>query len=102
MPNLPKTISRKQAIHLINSIKDGSIFTVEFIKRTTGEHRIMNCRKGVTKHLAGGELAFDPKKKALIGVFDMQKRQYRFISTESILSLHADGEKYEVSDSSID
>ena len=92
------TISRKQAVRMINSIKDGSIFTVEFIKRTTGERRIMNCRKGVTKHLTGGELAFDPKKKALIGVFDMQKRQYRFISTESILTLNADGEQYKVTD----
>jgi len=31
----------------------GKFFSVEFVKRTTGEVRKMNCRTGVTKGVTG-------------------------------------------------
>jgi molybdenum cofactor biosynthesis enzyme len=72
------------------------IFTVQFIKRTNNELRTMNCRLDVTKHLKGGEPAYDPKQHHLIWVYDMQKKAYRSISIEGIRSVTMNGEKHEV------
>lgn len=74
----------------------GEIFTVEFVKRSTGEVRKMNARLGVTKHLKGGDLKYDPKEHALITVFDMQKKGYRSIATEGITKLTLGGETHDV------
>jgi len=76
--------------------EDGVIFSVTFIKRTTGELRRMNCRRGVKKYLAGGELGYNAKAKALLPVFDLQKGEYRMISCESIQELVFRGETYRV------
>jgi hypothetical protein len=79
-----KKVTLTEAVDMINGIKNGEIFSVEFVKRTNGEIRLMNCRKGVTKYLAGGELKFDPTEKKLIPVFDVQKGEYRSISADAI------------------
>jgi hypothetical protein len=67
-------------------------FTVQFIKRTTGELRKMRCRKGVKKYLKGGPPAYDFKEKNLIPVFDLDKEEYRSIPLENVVELHANGE----------
>jgi hypothetical protein len=69
----------------------GRIFSVEFLKRDN-TLRKMICRTGVTKHLKGGELAYDPIEKGLLGVFDMQKQEYRMINLRTIqrISLEID------------
>ena len=85
----------EDAIALIEN-SNGKIITVDFIKRTTGELRTMNCRLGVRKHLKGGELAYDPKEKGLITVFDMQKAGYRSIATESIQRITIGGETHQI------
>lgn len=64
-------------------IKDGKIFSVEFIKKD-GSTRIMNARYGVTKHLRGGSLAYDASSKNLIPVFDFSKKEYRMINVSTI------------------
>ena len=87
-------ISRTQAQEIIKEISNGLIFTVTFLKRTNGEIRQLNCRKGVKKNLTGQGLAFNPAHKGLVGVFDMQKQDYRFISLESILSLSVQGQRF--------
>ncbi len=77
--------------------KSGRIFTVTFIKRGNGERRVMNARFGVTKHLKGGELKYNPKEHRLIGCFDVTPgKGYRMIATESILELKLDGKTYVV------
>ena len=108
-----QNISIAEAVEIINSIPNGRVFTVEFIKRTTGELRKMNCRKGVRKGVNGRGRNFDPKSKGLIGVFDMKIAQrverlrmlgvdvtgddgHRFISIEGIRSIKANGEEYSV------
>lgn len=70
---------------------NGKIFTVQFYKRTTGELRTMNCRLGVHKDLKGEGLKFDPAKKNLIVVYDMQAKDYRSINLDSILSIKMNG-----------
>lgn len=72
----------------------GQIFTVEFVKRTTGELRTMNCRTGVKKHLAGGEAAYDARSKGLLFVYDLDKAGYRSVNLEDLKSLRMGSESY--------
>ena len=87
-------ITRARAAAMVADYKGGKIFTVTFVKRGDGQTRVMNCRKGVKKHSRGGGLRFDPKKKALVSVFDMQIEQYRMISLENIKKVVMGGKTY--------
>lgn len=78
----------------IEKVRSGRVFTLEFIKRTNGDRRVMNCRLGVKAHVKGVGRTFDPKTKDLLGVFDMQKQAYRFINLRDPLILRMDGKKY--------
>jgi hypothetical protein len=83
----------------VKSSGSSEFFTVEFIKRTTGELRVMNCRFGVTKHLKGGELSFDPVEKGLLIVYEVPVGAptgggYRSIPMESIQRLTLRGKTY--------
>jgi len=80
----------------------GIIFTVKFIKRTTGEERVMNCRRGVSKGVKGVGLGFDPDEKGLLVVWDMQKLEegatekgaFRMINLEDLRELKMQGKRY--------
>ncbi len=80
--------------NLQNLVADGGIFHVEFIKRTTGELRKMQCRLGVKKHLKGGSKAYDSSAKNLLTVFDMQAKAYRSIPLEAIQRLTVGGQTF--------
>lgn len=83
--------NRKNLKGLVSS---GSIFNVEFIKRTTGELRSMTCRRGVTKGLKGGQKSFSDKSKDLLTVWDMQAKGYRSIPVDAIQSLKVNGQTF--------
>lgn len=68
-------------------LNDGHIFSVRFVKRTNGEVRHMLCQTGVTKHLKGGDKAYDASSKGLLSVYDVQKGGYRSIPLESIIQV---------------
>lgn len=69
-----KTLSKKINWDQINeSASRGQFFKVKFIKRTTGEERVMICRTRVKKHLAGTGLRYSPKGKNLLSVWDVEK-----------------------------
>lgn len=87
-------MTRNQAVERIYS-SGGRIFSVEFIKRTTGETRVMICRLGVRSHLKGGAKAYEPSARDLIGVFDMQRNAYRSINVNGITRLKIDGEDWQ-------
>jgi hypothetical protein len=89
-------ITKQQAKEMVENHNSEQIFTVVFIKRSTGELRKMNCRKGVTKYLTGGEIKYNPKDKNLIVVFDMQKKAYRMIALENIRTINMNNSQYEV------
>lgn len=73
---------------------NGSEFgTVTFVKRSTGEVRVMNYRLGVTKHLKGGNQGYDPKQHNLITVYDMTQRGYRSIPIDGVISITKGKEK---------
>lgn len=87
----------------IEKTEGGKIFTVEFYKRGNGELRKMNCRRGVQKGVKGVGLAFDPKEKNLLVVYDMQKINegsdekgaFRMINLSDLKSLKMDGASYD-------
>ena len=99
-------ISREDAKVLIAGTRaKGTVFGVEFIKRTTGEIRRMNCRIDVKKYTVGGELPYSPAEYNLIPVWDVNlgkngggKEGYRMINAEGITKLTVGGESYEVGD----
>jgi len=76
--------------------RNGQIFQVTFIKRTTGERRRMVCRLGVRAHLKGGALNYDPSALNLLPVFDMQAQEYRSIPLDAVQSARIAGITYEV------
>ena len=75
---------------------EGRIFSVKFVKRTTGEVREMVARTGVKAHLKGGDAAYSFSAKSLLSVYDLQKKAYRSIALDAIVSLKSGGEEYEV------
>lgn len=102
-------ISKMEAKQILDNYPaDGTIFTVSFIKRGDGSLRKMNCRKGVQKGVTGVGMAYDPKKKNLVPVYDVQKakelkadgetdkKAFRMISIEGIVSMKIKGVSYVV------
>lgn len=87
-------ITRENAVKLIQQT-NGQIFSATFTKKN-GELRQMNCRLGVTKHLKGGELAYEPAEYDLIPVFDVQKKAYRSISINTLTNVTIEGVGYDV------
>ena len=77
-----KQINRDTAKRYIYKT-NGKIFSAVFRKKD-GEKRLMVCRRGVAKHVKGVGLKFKPEKHALVGVFDMLKKAYRFINLETL------------------
>lgn len=68
----------------------GRFFSVAFIKRN-GEHRKMICRKGVSRHLRGGKLSYDPEDYRLMVVWDTVKRDYCMIPTDASRVIRVQG-----------
>ena len=89
-----KVINKFEAVDMMRDT-NGRVFSVAFTKKD-GSIRHMNCRTGVKKHLAGGELKFDARAKGLFSVYDMQSKGYRFINLNTIHGLQIDGEFYTV------
>jgi hypothetical protein len=94
-----KKISRQEAVKLIETAKEsGKFFGVEFIKRTDGTLRAMQCRGNVKKHLKGGELAFNPKERGLVVVWDAtvedNTKAYRMINLDALKRVSVAGQEY--------
>ena len=81
---------QESAIDVIRKSK-GKFITVEFIKRTTGEVRRMNCRTGVTKGVTGIGKPFNDSDKGLVTVWDAKISQFRSIPLENIIKVTSKG-----------
>lgn len=88
------TITKNIAKHLIYKTS-GKIFNAIFVKKN-GELREMTCRLGVTKHLKGGERAYNPSDYDLVCVFDMQAEGYRSINLNTLQTLTIGGNQYSI------
>ena len=84
--------------HFIKSFleeaSDGKAFTVEFVKKN-GEVRVMNARLGVKKGLTGRGMKYNPVKRGLLPVYDMQKQARRMINFDTIMSYTIHGRRVE-------
>jgi len=69
------------------------IFTVTFIKKD-GTVRVLNGRRKVTKHLRGGELAYDPIERGLIPVYDLKSEGYRMINSQTVTEIKSEKQVY--------
>jgi len=78
------------ALGVIRNTK-GKFFSVEFVKRTTGEVRRMNCRTGVTIGVTGVGKAFNDVDKGLVTVWDAQISQFRSIPLANIIKITSQG-----------
>jgi len=87
-------ISRDDVLQIIKSTR-GKFFSAIFIKKD-GTLRTMNCRLGVKKYLKGGSLSFNPSKRGLVVVCDMQKKSYRMININTIQYLKIGRKEYHV------
>lgn len=83
-------LKRNEVMDFVKGLKD-KIFSVVFIKRTTGEIREMTCRQGVTKYLAGGKRSYEFEDRLLLPIFDMTKKDYRCIPIEGIKGIKVNG-----------
>jgi hypothetical protein len=68
----------------------GRVFSVDFIKRSTGEVRTITCRQGVHKYLKGVGATYNSGQRGLLRVVDMaliargDTSPYRSIPIEGI------------------
>ncbi len=76
---------------LINTLAPKSnFFTVTFIKADKTE-RVMNCQRGVTKHLRNGKSTIAGKEH-LISVYDTKAKGYRCFNALTVTQIKAGGE----------
>ena len=88
------SMNRKTAEGLIDKMKNGRIFSVQFVKKD-GTVRDMICRKGVRKGVKGTGAGYgEGSIKPLRTVFDMRKNGFRTIPTDRILRLKVGGKTH--------
>jgi hypothetical protein len=91
------SIRRKDISTFLKNIAKDKIFHVEFIKKTDGSIRNMNCRLGVTKFVKGVRSnEVSDKENGLLTVWDTQKKDYRRINIEGVLYLKVNGKYWTV------
>ncbi len=86
------TEKAQRVLDLINST-NGKIFACEFVKKDK-TLRHMVCRTGVRKGVNGRGMSYDPIKKGLKPIYDMQKKDWRMINLETTFALKISGEKH--------
>lgn len=100
-----KTISRLAAKELITGLKNGTIYSVTFIKKD-GSVRLLNSVKGTSKGVKGVGLKFDAEEKNLIPVYDIQLRRagtpedkcWRMVNVSTLLEVKVSNEAFTVVD----
>ena len=71
------------------------IFGAIFLKLDGTERKII-ARLDVKKHLKGGQLKYNPSDFNYIIAYDMNKKGYRTININTLLSLSIDNKKFSV------
>jgi len=97
-------ITRQQAKSMIDSLTNGTIYSVTFVKKD-GSIRLMNSIKGTKKGVKGTGLKFDPEEKGLIPVYDIQlakkdpanpNKAWRSVNIETLKEVCINKERFEV------
>lgn len=85
----------KTELKQLREMVGSKIFSVVFTKKD-GTLREMVCRLGVTKHLKGGELGYNPEDYNYLTVFDMQKQEYRTLNVNTLKQIKFEGITYSI------
>ncbi len=80
---------------LLKETSNKKVFSVTFVKRTTGELRKMNAMRGVMKGVKGVGHSFNPSEKGLLCVYDMKKKDFRFVNLNDVISFKANRKSFE-------
>jgi len=72
---------------LIESLNDGKIFHVRFLKRSDHSERDMLARRGVVKRIVGTGQPYDAQARGLLTVWDIDNQAYRNVPLDSIVFL---------------
>ncbi len=83
-----------KVLDIINKSK-GKIFSAVFLKKD-GTIRRMNCRLNVKKGVNGKGMSYDPIKRGLLPVYDMDKKGFRMININTLISFKVNGKNYNV------
>ena len=89
-----KVITRDQVAENLTSLKNGTIYSVTFIKKD-GSVRMINSVKGTSKGVYGEGLRYDAKGRGLIPVYDLQLKSqgtddnkcWRMVNTETVTKI---------------
>lgn len=82
-------MNTKQAIEIIKSKR---FFSAEFIKKD-GSVRYITGQYGVMKHLKPNAKpqAYKPSERGYLTIWDLQKKEYRLLNTQTIVKLNGIG-----------
>ena len=72
----------------------GLIFSVTFIKKTTGEERKMTARLNVKKDVKGVGMRFNPTDLNHIVAYSMRDRGWRQFSIDNLIQVKANKQVY--------
>ena len=79
-------------LDIINK-SEGKIFSAVFLKKD-GTVRRINCRLNVKKGVNGKGMAYNPIKKGLLPVYDMDRKGFRMINMNTLISFKVNGINY--------
>ena len=88
------TLTKKEAFTILEN-SSGRIFSARFIKKD-GTIRDVTARIDVKKGVKGEGLAFNPKEKNLLGVYDMQKNGFRFVNINTLQQIKLNKETFKI------
>ena len=94
-----KVITRDQVAETLTSLKNGTIYSVTFVKKD-GSVRMINSVKGTSKGVSGEGLRYDAKGRGLIPVYDLQlarqgspeNKNWRMINVNTVTEIVVDKE----------
>jgi hypothetical protein len=92
---MEKSLKADEVEQFLRSL-NGKFFTIQFIKRTTGEVRKMTATTNYQSKLAGGDATYSFTEKKLIPVWDLGKQAFRSIPLDAVLTIKANGNAYKV------
>jgi hypothetical protein len=92
-----QTLKRESVGDFLKSL-NGKFFTVEFIKRTSGERRVMRATTNYESLLKGGEAKYNFDEKKLLPVRDLEAQAFRSIALDAVLVIRANGNIYNITD----
>lgn len=89
-----KTLNREQLKYILKNSK-GKIMTIAYRKKD-GTLRTINTRTGVKKDITGKGLTYNPDEYGYVILWDLNKKAYRTVNTNTVTTLKGGGEIYKI------